>query len=405
MAAPKTAYVLLWFPKASETFIFREVINLMNLGLNLKVYSLYGRLAQGCSQEMLAFRPHVERLGRPFIKKMPGAIGYWRRRDPGRVNYVFKTLARIHWRGLEKTGENLWAIPCGFHLARRFEADGIEHIHAPWANGPATAAWVASMLTDIPFSFTARAWDIYPQDGCLAAKIKACRFVRTNTRTNARYLNRFTQGRTDKIVMIYNGLTLTDCQEAPVAMKPPFRLLSVGRFVSIKGFDVLIRAAVALKREGLDFRVTLAGEGPWEPYLKALTRSLGLEARVAFPGFIPHDRIPDLMRQADVLAAPSVLARSGDRDGIPNVILEALAHRLPVVASDVSGIGEVIRHEYSGLLVPPRRPEALALAIGRMFRDRSAALRLAEAGQTLVRREFDPLRNTKRLMDLFRDAV
>jgi len=164
MKPPTTAYILLWFPKPSETFIFREVINLWNMGLDLKVFSLYGEITKGLSPEMQAVSPRVERLGIPFLKSATLDLLYWWKQDRRLVAELFRTVPVRRWGGFEKGGENLWAFLAAFRLARRFRKEGIEHIHAPWANGPATAAWISSRLTGIPFSFTARAWDIYPPD-------------------------------------------------------------------------------------------------------------------------------------------------------------------------------------------------------------------------------------------------
>ena len=165
-------------------------------------------------------------------------------------------------------------------------------------------------------------------------------------------------------------------------MQPPIQILALGRFARTKGFDVLLRAAKLLEEQGLDFHLTLAGAGPARGALNYLTRRLGLGPRVSFPGFIPYDRVSALFTAADVFVMPCVIHASSDRDGIPNVIMEALLHRLPVVASDVAGIGEVIRHRDTGLLVPQRDAAALAAAIQAMVADRPAALAMAEEGGT-----------------------
>ncbi len=186
--------MLLWFPKPSETFVFREVVNLWRIGLPLKVFTLYGNLTKWLTPEMLKIAPRIERMGAKAVKDMPADLMYWKRREPDVVNWLMRTIPFRRWRSLEVAAENLWAFFAGFHLARRFEEEGVELIHAPWANGPATAAWVASKLTGIPFSFSARAVDIYPPDGALEEKIRDCAFVRTNTLTNVGYLKNFTMG-------------------------------------------------------------------------------------------------------------------------------------------------------------------------------------------------------------------
>jgi glycosyltransferase involved in cell wall biosynthesis len=346
----------------------------------------------------------VERLGIPFLLKAPGAVVYWLRRRPRETARLWCTIPFRRWSSLEVAGENFWAFLCGFHLARRFLREDIRHLHAPWATGPATAAWVASRLTGLPFSFAARARDIYPPDGALAEKMRASSFIISETRTNVGHLARVAPDQAFKVHAIYNGLPLERYQPVLPALQPPYRLLALGRLVPKKGFDVLLLALKILREEGWDCRLTLAGSGPEEGRLKSLARDLGISPLVDFPGFILHHRIPELFQEADLLVMPSVVHASGDRDGIPTVIMEALAHRLPVVATDVSGIGEVIRHRDTGLVVPERDPAALARAIAQMLRDREGALQMAARGLALVRENFNPAHTCRQILQLYQDT-
>jgi glycosyltransferase involved in cell wall biosynthesis len=401
---PKVAYILLWFPKPSETFIFREVLNLWRMGLPLKVYTLYGELTKNLSPEMQSVSHGIKRLGVPILKRTAKDILLWAHDDPSTVAWLFRHIPFRRWRSLEVAGENIWAFIAGFTMARLFERDGIDHIHAPWANGPATAAWVASRLTGIPFSFTGRAVDIFPPDGALTEKIRDCTFVRTNPRVNVKHLKKFAAGDTDKIHVIYDGYSLNDFQEAPVKMEPPFRILALGRFARFKGFDILIRSAKILKDSGLNFQITLAGSGLRGVLLKNLAKRLGVSQQVLFPGYVTHEKVTGLFQKADIFVMPSVVHRTGERDGIPNVMVEALLHRLPVSATNVAGIGEVIRDGETGLLVPQKNPAALANAILRMTRDRAAALNMAEKGRQLVLHKFDPETCHREVFKLFTKA-
>ena len=261
--------------------------------------------------------------------------------------------------------------------------------------GPAMAAWIASRLTGIPFSFAGRAGDIYPPDGALKEKIENAVFVRTNNRKNLEYLAGFAAD-SSKLKLTYNGLTMRSFREAPAAYGPSLQDTSrPGRFVAIKGFEVLLRAAKRLDEEGLDFQMVIAGAGPRGPQLKMLARALGLKRRVCFPGFVSHDAISDLFCSADVFVAPCVVHRTGERDGIPNVIMEALIHRLPVVAANVSAISEVIVDRKTGLLVPARDPRSLAEAVRKVLSDRDGSLAMAERGRSLVLELFDPVKNAR----------
>jgi colanic acid/amylovoran biosynthesis glycosyltransferase len=403
MTLPKVSYILLWFPKPSETFIFREVMNLWKMGLPLKVYTLYGELTKLLSPEMASVSDKMERLGIPYLKRAPADFLYWRKREPQVTSWLSRTIPVRRWRSLEVAGENIWAFFCGFTLARLFEADGIEHIHAPWANGPATAAWVASKLTGIPFSFMGRAVDIHPPDGALKEKIRDAAFVRVNPKNNVDHLKKFAEDKGDKIYMTYDGYPISEFREAPVPMKPPFQILALGRFARFKGFEVLIDAARILDDEGMDFHLTIAGSGLRGVMLKTQTKRLRLTHRVSFPGFVTYDRVSELLCSADVFVMPSIIHSTGERDGIPNVLVEAMLHRLPVVATNVAGLGEVVLDGETGLLIPQRDPRALATAISAITRDRNASLVMAEKGRDLILKEFDPEMCHRQVLELFRN--
>ena len=401
MDAPRLAYILLWFPKPSETFILGEVANLWKMGLDLKVFTLYGRLTGHLSREMRSASHRAERLGLPYLAHFLKDVAYWFNRRPKLTLHLIKTVVLRTPKGLEKTGENIWALLCAFRLARRFLEEGIEHIHAPWANGPATAAWLASRLTGLPFSFTARAWDIYPPDNLLPDKIAHAVFVRSDTAHNISFLQGLSDGGDDKFHLTYNGVTLQAEAEAPVYMQPPYRLLALGRFVGKKGYRYLLEACGLMRDEGIDFRLTLAGDGPEMGRLKRLTGRLGLERLVSFPGFVSHDQVAELFHQADLFIMPSVVDSSGDRDGLPLVLMESLLHRVPAVATDVSGIPELIQDHQTGRLVSEKNPRALATAIKGVLMNREQAIELAECGRRLILRQFDSDANYRLVRDIF----
>ena len=403
MAGARVAYILLWFPEPSQTFVLNEVNTLDKLGLDLTVYTLYGPRPAARVAGMGPVAAPVRRLGLAATGTLVKELAHLRSNWGSEARrFLAKVMVR-RWRSLETAGEALWAALAGVHLARLLVADKITHIHAPWADGPATAAWVASHLTGIPFSFSARAGDIFPPDGALAEKIRAASFIRTNNQANISYLAGLAEEERSKFRLVYNGVSLKDCLPAPAPMAPPVQILALGRFARTKGYDVLLRAAKMLEDMGLEFHLTLAGAGLRGAQLKYLAWRLGLGPRVSFPGFIPYDRVSALFAASDVFVMPCVIHSSSARDGIPNVIMEALLHRLPVVATDVSGISEVIRDRDTGLLVPQKDSVALAVAIKAMVGDRKAALEMAERGRALVFRQFDTEENHRKMRALFND--
>ena len=399
---PVIAYVLLWFPLSSETFIFREVVQLRQRGLPVFAYSMYGENLNGCSEEMCGYDGPVRRMGFRAAGRVLSAFGRALRQRPGKVWQLMREGLFRRMRNLEAVAENIWCFLAGFLLAEQCQKDGVQLIHAAWANGPATAAWVASRMSGIPFAFTGRAGDIYPEDGLLREKSRDALFIRTNNRTNVQWLRSFCPPEgVDKVHAIYNSLTFRPRGQCAMPMQPPCRLLAVGRFARTKGFPELLTAMARLRRENVPVTLTLVGDGNWRRKLTKMRDSLGLTAFVDMPGFIPHDKICDFMLDHDMLIMPSVVHTNGDRDGIPNVIMEALSHRMPVIATDVCGISEVILDGETGLLVQQRDPRALANAVRRMLSDRQAALNMAEAGRALVEKLFDPARNITAVYDLY----
>ena len=400
------AYVLLWFPLSSETFIFREIVQLRELGLDIRVYTMYGAALRGCSREMRDYAGPVTRLGVAAFFRIWGAFFRALRARPRLVWRLLREGFFRRMRNLEALGENLWCFMAGFLLAEDCVRDGVTLIHSSWANGPATAAWVASRLTGIPFAFTGRAGDIYPEDGLLREKSRDARFIRTNNAANVAWLSRFCPpGEAGKVRLVYNSLTFTERAPCQIPMQAPYRLLAVGRFARTKGFPELITALARLRRERVPVRLTLVGDGAWRGRLTRLVKRLGLEDCVDMPGFVPHDELARYMQTHDMLVVPSVVHSNGDRDGIPNVIMEALSMSMPVVATDVCGIAEVIRNGETGLLVPQRDPAALADAIRAMLADREAAKSMALAGRALVETMFDRERNITALADLYAEAA
>ena len=393
MAGPHLAYILLWFPEPTQTFILDEVNTLIRLGAAVKVYTLYGPRPPARVAGMAPVTAPVSHLGLVSLASLLKEFTrFWSAQSNEARQFLTGVIFR-RWRSLETAGEALWATLSGVSLAQRFLREGVRHIHAPWANGPATAAWVASRLSGIPFSFCAHAHDIYPPDGALIEKLEAAAFVRVISQANRGYLAAQAPREAHKLIIIYYGVPLSAQPAPPRPQEAPYRLLAIGRLVEKKGFTGLFLACRQLLAAGLDFRLTLAGEGPQRRRLQRLVSQYGLQAHVDMPGFIPHRQVPALLHQADLFIMPCRIDPVGDRDGIPNVILESLAYEVPVIATDVSGISEAIHPGKTGWLVPPNDTQALARAIIEALAQPEEAKRRARAGGRLVQEKFDSTKN------------
>ena len=183
------------------------------------------------------------------------------------------------------------------------------------------------------------------------------------------------------------------------------RLLAVGRLVEKKGFDVLLKACAHLLSRGCSFRCSIIGDGPLRDSLRAQARNLNVAHRVAFRGAESNEVVLRAMQKHDVLVMPSRPARDGTRDGIPTVLMEALSHGTPVVASKFAGIPELIEDGGTGRLVPPEDSVALARTLHRMFAHPQQASAMAKAGRERVRRDFNLIHEVQRLNTLIRESA
>ena len=275
---------------------------------------------------------------------------------PGAGHFLRHVLSR-RWRSLETAGEALWAAAAGVHLGQRVPDRRNRPHPRPLGRRPRHRGLGGFALKRHSLQLWRPGWDLHPPDGALLEKLAAASLVRTNTRANERHLAAVAPREAAKIVNIYNGVSLVPEPAPPRRRQPPFRLLALGRLVP-KGYAVLLAACRLLAREGFDFHLTLAGDGPERWQLQRLIERYGLEGRVALPGFVPHREVPHLLQAADLFIMPSLIAPSGDRDGIPNVVLEALLHEVPVVATEISGLPEVIHPGTTGWLTRRRTRRA-----------------------------------------------
>lgn len=409
---PHVAYVLLWYPLFTQPFIFQEVESLRHR-LPLRVYSLYGPSLRHCSGAMRAVARNTVAMG---LRALPAILWEIARQvclHPRRIWRLFRQCLCRRWPGWEILGENLWAFCAGLRLARMLHEDGIDFVYAPWPRGTATAAYVASSILGIPFATSARGDNLEPADPDLDFKLRAAAFIRANNAADAERIAALLAGKPHgEIFLVRNGMALPDPGPdglAPIPMHPPLRLCAIGRFDVTKGFDVLLEACRLLADRGVDFRLTLAGGGGvafglggMGAKIFRLRSELRLEDRVDMPGIVSHDALPALLRRQDVFLAPCVVDPvTGKRDGIPNVVIEAMAHGLPVIATNVNALPEVVRDGETGLVVPPHDPAALADAVERLARDPEAARRLGAAGAALARGMFSTEDNADRLAELF----
>lgn len=301
--------------------------------------------------------------------------------------------------------KSLWLVPIAVHLGNVLRARGIERLHAHWASYPATVALAAHWMFDIPFSFTAHAYDIYLVPRLLSVKVEEADFSVTCAHVNATFLRSLGSDEAGRRVIVnYHGVNLDRFRPLP---KHPSQtqacIVTCGRLEPYKGHHVLLRACALLDQP---VRCVIVGEGPQRERLEQLAAELGIADRVELTGPVPQTRLTEIYAEADLFVLASViLERSGKRDVIPNVLAEAMAMQLPVVATDISGIGELVTDGVSGRLVPPNDAEALARVIAELLSDPAERQRLAMGGAAKVAAEFDRKRNIEDLAALFKHGL
>lgn len=397
------AYVLKRYPRLTETFILNEIRAMERLGEQLLIFSLLPPEPPPHHPLVAEVRAqvHVPPSGwRNKTRVLIGAHGAMLRQAPARY---LRTVARVLWRTLwSRHPLSLWRqfARAGVvaHACRR---TGVRHIHAHFANAPTSVAHFAHRMSGIPFSFTAHAKDIYlSRPVILRRHLHAAQFVTTCTAYNAAYLRRIAPGLDPgRIHLVYHGIDLHSfaCRSEPPPEHKRSRILVVGRLVPKKGHEDLIAACALLRDQGVDFECEIVGAGPLRAALAGALDRSNLAGRVSLCGAMTHRDLIERYRRADLFVLAPRIAEDGDRDGIPNVIAEAMAVGVPVVATDVSGIPELVRHERTGLLATSRDPAALAAAMRRVLQDGVLAQRLAREAHKVLRHEFDLWQTTRGL--------
>lgn len=420
----EVGYILKGYPRTSETFITNEIYLLEQSGLKLSIFSikrLEGQKSHGVVGRISAAvtylpetTPSAESgliawLRRNIPKYGASHWSLFQRRPAAYLLTLFEALRmRLKYRRRAFIKEFLQA---GFVASEVVASGRIRHLHAHFCHTSATVAMLAARLAGVPFSFTAHAKDIYRDDmnpgDLLTVKLQRARFAVTCTRANQKYLDRLRPPQTP-LHAIYHGLDLSlfagvsaaSGGERIVGAQP--LILSVGRMVEKKGFTYLVEACRLLRDRGYEFNCRIVGGADAHAQtIKSLIAQLELEEIVTLHAAVTQEELRRIYEQATVFALPCQVTDDGDRDGIPNVLVEAMAMELPVVSTDISGIPELVEDRANGLLVPQKDAPALAAAIEELLNDAALRQRLGKAARVTVCRDFDAKQNILSLRKLF----
>ena len=279
---------------------------------------------------------------------------------------------------------------------------GVARLHAHFAHDPALVAQVASDVTGVPFSFTGHARDLVQiSTRALAARVADATVVVTGCATNAELLKGVSRADDHrKVHVVPNGVDATAFAPVADASKLAGAVVSVGRFVEKKGFEVLIDAVSAVARSGVAIHLTIYGDGPLRPLLEERIAAAGLGDHVTLAGECTQTELQRALPRHMLFALTPYVGDDGDRDGLPTVLVEAMACGLPVVTTDVAGIPDLVHHGLNGIVCPPRQSAPVADALRSLLADAPARRRMAAAARATVLAEFDQSITSRRVVDL-----
>ncbi len=403
MTSPLGFLVNTW-PKLSETFILEEVLGLERQGVDLRLYALGEPTDDITHGAVSRVRSVLARVPDPADARVPAAT---------RTRELLARHARValaaplrYAQALLEAGTRGAAgwqdfLRAGW-LAAQLKRDGVAHLHTHFISRPADIAQLASRMTGIPFSISAHAKDIYLSPSAdLRRKLNAAQFTVTCTDANRSALAEIAPEA--EVMLMYHGIDRRIFHPSRrIAAEPtePPLILAVGRLRAKKGLDTLIDACRLLHERGQRVRCEIVGYGEEHDALAHRIENAGLGRHVRLVGKLAREQVLERYARATVFVQPSRITANGDRDGIPNVLLEAMAMGLPVVASRVSGIPEVVRDGINGLLVEADAPLALAEAIEQVLLHPQQAAVLGSAARHTVAEAFDNDNNLRVLTRL-----
>jgi len=387
----RIGYVVKRYPRFSETFIVNEILAHEAAGWDIEIFALRPPTDTHFQDMLARVRAPVTYLTpeRPKAAEAWSALGAAVSLEP-----PFEALERLTKAGYRDGTQ-------AARLATLTRERGIEHLHAHFATAQAEVAMLAAGLAQVPFTVTAHAKDIFHESVdpvLLSRKLRAADGVITVSDFNLRYLNERVP--TARIERLYNGIDLGEFRFCPQQSREPV-VLAAGRLVEKKGFADLIDACARLREAGRAFRCQIVGTGDLETQLAARIEHHRLGGVVSLLGPVPRTELKRMIQRAAIFVAPCVEAADGDRDGLPTVLIEAMALGTPCVATPVTGIPELIEDGRSGVLSPQRDPVALANAVSTLLQDASRRASLAATARDRIERDFDLDKNAARQREFF----
>jgi len=296
-------------------------------------------------------------------------------------------------------------FPKSVHIAMQAKKMGIDHFHAHFATHPALVAWIIKYLTGISYSVTIHAHDIFIRKTMLAEKLGQAKFIVSISEFNKRFVSQeISNSLLQKIQIVHCGIR-PDAYSRNSTFRSKcdseYQIISIGSLQEYKGQIFLIQACSILRESEINFHCHIIGEGELRPVLEAAIRDYGLERQVTLHGGLPQEEVAGHLVRGNCYVQPSIIAKNKKMEGIPVSIMEAMAARLPVVASRISGIPEIVIHNRTGILVEEKDPKELAEAIVFLYQNPAKAEAMVKSASQLVENQFNLVVNAKKIYDVF----
>lgn len=394
------------FPTITETFVLYEILELERLGLSVEIFPVMREVDTAFHPEAQALveRAHYQKF---FAWRTLADQFHWLIKRPLRFLKTWVTVVVGNLASPKFLGRTLAVTPLAMSWARKVQALDIEHVHAHFATHAATIGYVIHQLTDVPYSITAHAHDIYVDRSMLVTKLRAAAFIVTISDHNRRLLEAL-YGPTvaSKVHVIHCGVDTNLFEPAPAPDENELlTIVCVAGLREMKGQRYLVEACRILKAQGVGFECLLVGEGEGRPLLEDMIARYDLAGQVMLLGAKPRPEVSEIVQNCDIFVLPSVILKSGKMEGIPVSLMEAMAAGKPVISTEISGIPELIEHQRTGLLIPEHDAEALAAAIMHLAEDTSLRQAYGAFGRQHVLNEFDLEKNTHQLFSLFANTT
>lgn len=401
----RVAYMMSRFPKLTETFVLDEILEMERRGVEVEIFPLWRE--KGVDVMHPEARALVDRArfaptlnGRILLDNLRCLFG-----RPRRYLSTLATLIIANRRNLRFLGGAIAIFPKACSFALQMRRLGVQHLHAHFASHPAAAAFVIGRMSGIPWSFTAHGSDLHRDQSMLKEKVAEAAFVASISEYNKRFiLERIGDDYADKVEVVHCGVQLEQFERAHPP-QGPLQMACVGTLHAVKGQGYLLQACALLRDRGVDFTCHFIGDGPDREALEKQAAELGISQQVVFHGACEREKVRALLAQMHVAVAPSVPTSDGRREGIPVALMEAAACSLALVASDLSGIPELVQDGETGYLAEPGDPRGLADAIERIAQSPALGQQLGETVRHRLELDFNLATNVARLQHMMLPGV